>query len=246
MPARQANRRRRRHPSSGAPAGSAASRRKTSETAGVREAVTRSVPKRIAHATPRGQRRPAGARGARAARGLAAPRGTEHAYPPGKRGRPAEPARERAAMDTKAIVIVEDNEPVARLLQEVLNDEPGYGAVTVRRRRAGPGRHRRRPPRPGDHGRRPARHRRLRAARPAAPPPRPARGGRPGPADERRGSTGRRPSGAACRSWPSRSTSTTRSTAAHRLLRRPPPGQVAPGAQARGVAAPLARVDGRR
>jgi two-component system response regulator GlrR len=34
-------------------------------------------------------------------------------------------------MDTKAIVIVEDNEPVARLLQEVLNDVPGYGAVTV-------------------------------------------------------------------------------------------------------------------
>ena len=35
-------------------------------------------------------------------------------------------------MDTAAVVIVEDNEPVARLLQEVLNDEPGYGAVTVR------------------------------------------------------------------------------------------------------------------
>jgi DNA-binding response OmpR family regulator len=34
-------------------------------------------------------------------------------------------------MTTKAVVIVEDNEPVARLLQEVLNDEPGYGAVTV-------------------------------------------------------------------------------------------------------------------
>jgi DNA-binding response OmpR family regulator len=35
-------------------------------------------------------------------------------------------------VDTKAVVIVEDNEPVARLLQEVINDEPGYGAVTVR------------------------------------------------------------------------------------------------------------------
>jgi DNA-binding response OmpR family regulator len=34
-------------------------------------------------------------------------------------------------MDTVAIVIVEDNEPVARILQEVLNDVPGYGAVTV-------------------------------------------------------------------------------------------------------------------
>ncbi len=34
-------------------------------------------------------------------------------------------------METVAIVIVEDNEPVARLLQEVLNDVPGYGAVTV-------------------------------------------------------------------------------------------------------------------
>jgi DNA-binding response OmpR family regulator len=35
-------------------------------------------------------------------------------------------------MDTKAIVIVEDNQPVAELLQELLNDVPGYGAVTVR------------------------------------------------------------------------------------------------------------------
>jgi DNA-binding response OmpR family regulator len=34
-------------------------------------------------------------------------------------------------VETKAIVIVEDNEPIARLLQEVLNDVPGYGAVTV-------------------------------------------------------------------------------------------------------------------
>lgn len=34
-------------------------------------------------------------------------------------------------MDTKAIVVVEDNEPIARLIQEVLNDVPGYGAVTV-------------------------------------------------------------------------------------------------------------------
>jgi DNA-binding response OmpR family regulator len=35
-------------------------------------------------------------------------------------------------MDTKAIVIVEDNEPVAAILQGLLNDVPGYGAVTVR------------------------------------------------------------------------------------------------------------------
>lgn len=34
-------------------------------------------------------------------------------------------------MDTKAIVVVEDNEAIARLVQEVLNDVPGYGAVTV-------------------------------------------------------------------------------------------------------------------
>ena len=34
-------------------------------------------------------------------------------------------------MDTKAIVVVEDNEAIARLIQEVLNDVPGYGAVTV-------------------------------------------------------------------------------------------------------------------
>lgn len=34
-------------------------------------------------------------------------------------------------MDTKAIVIVEDNATIARLVQEVLNDVPGYGAVTV-------------------------------------------------------------------------------------------------------------------
>ncbi len=34
-------------------------------------------------------------------------------------------------METKAIVIVEDNDAIARLMQEVLNDVPGYGAVTV-------------------------------------------------------------------------------------------------------------------
>ncbi len=34
-------------------------------------------------------------------------------------------------METRAIVVVEDNEPIARLIQEVLNDVPGYGAVTV-------------------------------------------------------------------------------------------------------------------
>ena len=34
-------------------------------------------------------------------------------------------------MDTSAIVVVEDNEPIARLIQEVLNDVRGYGAVTV-------------------------------------------------------------------------------------------------------------------
>lgn len=34
-------------------------------------------------------------------------------------------------MDTKAIVVVEDNKAIARLIQEVLNDVPGYGAVTV-------------------------------------------------------------------------------------------------------------------
>lgn len=34
-------------------------------------------------------------------------------------------------MDTRVIVVVEDNEAIARLIQEVLNDVPGYGAVTV-------------------------------------------------------------------------------------------------------------------
>lgn len=34
-------------------------------------------------------------------------------------------------MDTRVIVVVEDNEAIARLVQEVLNDVPGYGAVTV-------------------------------------------------------------------------------------------------------------------
>lgn len=34
-------------------------------------------------------------------------------------------------MDTKAIVVVEDNAAIARLVQEVLNDVPGYGTVTV-------------------------------------------------------------------------------------------------------------------
>jgi len=35
-------------------------------------------------------------------------------------------------METKAVVVVEDNKAVADLVQEVINDEPGYGAVTVR------------------------------------------------------------------------------------------------------------------
>lgn len=34
-------------------------------------------------------------------------------------------------MDTKAIVVVEDNEAIAHLVREILNDVPGYGAVTV-------------------------------------------------------------------------------------------------------------------
>lgn len=34
-------------------------------------------------------------------------------------------------MEPRAIVIVEDNEPIACLIQEVLNEVPGYGAVTV-------------------------------------------------------------------------------------------------------------------
>jgi DNA-binding response OmpR family regulator len=34
-------------------------------------------------------------------------------------------------MDTKAIVIVEDEEAIAQMIQTVLNDVPGYGAVTV-------------------------------------------------------------------------------------------------------------------
>lgn len=34
-------------------------------------------------------------------------------------------------MEPRAIVIVEDNEPIAGLIQEVLNEVPGYGAVTV-------------------------------------------------------------------------------------------------------------------
>lgn len=34
-------------------------------------------------------------------------------------------------MNTRVIVVVEDNEAIARLIQEVLNDVPGYGAVTV-------------------------------------------------------------------------------------------------------------------
>jgi len=34
-------------------------------------------------------------------------------------------------MATKAIVVVEDDQAVADLIQEVVNDEPGYGAVTV-------------------------------------------------------------------------------------------------------------------
>ena len=35
-------------------------------------------------------------------------------------------------MATKAVVVVEDDKAVAQLIQEVINDEPGYGAVTVR------------------------------------------------------------------------------------------------------------------
>ncbi len=43
------------------------------------------------------------------------------------------PQREgRGPVATSAIVIVEDNEAIAALLQEVLNDVVGYGAVTVR------------------------------------------------------------------------------------------------------------------
>lgn len=38
----------------------------------------------------------------------------------------------RDAMATKAVVVVEDDRAVAQLIQEVINDEPGYGAVTVR------------------------------------------------------------------------------------------------------------------
>jgi DNA-binding response OmpR family regulator len=34
-------------------------------------------------------------------------------------------------MSTRTIVVVEDNEVIAGLIQEVLNDVPGYGAVTV-------------------------------------------------------------------------------------------------------------------
>ena len=34
-------------------------------------------------------------------------------------------------MDPKTIVVVEDNEPIARLIQEVLNEVPGYGAVAL-------------------------------------------------------------------------------------------------------------------
>lgn len=34
-------------------------------------------------------------------------------------------------MEPQTIVVVEDNEPIARLIQEVLNDLPGYGAVTL-------------------------------------------------------------------------------------------------------------------
>ena len=34
-------------------------------------------------------------------------------------------------MSTRTIVVVEDNELIAGLIQEVLNDVPGYGAVTV-------------------------------------------------------------------------------------------------------------------
>jgi DNA-binding response OmpR family regulator len=34
-------------------------------------------------------------------------------------------------MDPKTIVVVEDNEPIARLIREVLNEVPGYGAVAL-------------------------------------------------------------------------------------------------------------------
>ena len=34
-------------------------------------------------------------------------------------------------MDPKTIVVVEDNEPIARLIKEVLNEVPGYGAVAL-------------------------------------------------------------------------------------------------------------------
>ncbi len=34
-------------------------------------------------------------------------------------------------MPSRAIVVVEDNVAIAQLVQEVLNDVPGYGAVTV-------------------------------------------------------------------------------------------------------------------
>jgi DNA-binding response OmpR family regulator len=35
-------------------------------------------------------------------------------------------------MEAKSILVVEDNRAIARLIQEVLCDVPGYGAVTVR------------------------------------------------------------------------------------------------------------------
>ncbi len=34
-------------------------------------------------------------------------------------------------MDPKTIVVIEDNEPIARLIREVLNEVPGYGAVAL-------------------------------------------------------------------------------------------------------------------
>ncbi len=34
-------------------------------------------------------------------------------------------------MDPKTIVVIEDNETIAGLIKEVLNDVPGYGAVTL-------------------------------------------------------------------------------------------------------------------
>ena len=34
-------------------------------------------------------------------------------------------------MDPKTVVVVEDNEPIARLIREVLNEVPGYGAVAL-------------------------------------------------------------------------------------------------------------------